>query len=60
MKIDAMVHSAHKVIVSLQLSPASLLNSRRSGITYEDIRRSGGAGGRRMKISSPFNGSNDG
>ena len=55
-----MVHPAHKIIVSLQLSPASLLNSRRSGITYEDIRHSAGAGGRRMKTSSPFNGSNDG
>ena len=60
MTIEAMVHLAHKIIVSLQLSSASLLNSRRSGITYEDIRRSAGAGGRRMKTSSPFNGSNDG
>ena len=55
-----MVHHAHAVIVSLQLSLASLLNSRRPSITYEYILRSAGTGGRRMEHLSAFDGNNDG
>ena len=59
MILDAMiVPSALEVIVSLHLSPASLLNSRRPGITYEYILRSAADGGRRRKHLL-FNGDND-
>ena len=50
------VHPAHEIIVSLQLFPASLPNSRRPGITYEYILRSASAGGGHFL---PFNGNND-
>lgn len=62
MTLDAMVvPPAHEAIVSLHLTLASLLNSRRPNIEYERILHFAGAGDRRLEQQfPPSNGDNDG